>query len=356
MTRRLLTVAAALATLGATSTAFSQGADQNAIDYHVTRTVPLGAPDRWDYVVYDPASHSVYVAHGDRVTVVDGQSGAVVGQVQGMPGGTHGVAISHAAGLGYTDDGEAGQAVAFSLRTLKVIKRLKAEDDADAIIVDPTSGHVFVVDGDPGTLTVIDPKSDNVVASVNVGSKLEYAVAGNDGKVYVNGVASRTIYRVDSATNRVDASWPIPECEAPHGLAIDTSTHRLFSSCENGSLVVVNAESGAIVATLPIGRGTDAAAFDPVHKLVFSSNGTDGTVSIISEVNPDTFAPAGTIKTQVSGRTMAVDTASGRLYVAAADPDEQAMPAYQAARAAGKRARMPFVHGSLKLLFLDPAR
>jgi DNA-binding beta-propeller fold protein YncE len=121
-------------------------------------------------------------------------------------------------------------------------------------------------------------------------------------------------------------------------------------------LVVVNAESGAIVATLPIGRGTDAAAFDPVHKLVFSSNGTDGTVSIISEVNPDTFAPAGTIKTQVSGRTMAVDTASGRLYVAAADPDEQAMPAYQAARAAGKRARMPFVHGSLKLLFLDPAR
>src|ERR1017187_9696264 len=141
MTRRLLTVAAALATLGATSTAFSQGADQNAIDYHVTHTVPLGAPDRWDYVVYDPASHSVYVAHGDRVTVVDGQSGAVVGQVQGMPGGTHGVAISHAAGLGYTDDGEAGQAVAFSLRTLKVIKRLKAEDDADAIIVDPTSGH-----------------------------------------------------------------------------------------------------------------------------------------------------------------------------------------------------------------------
>ena len=118
MTRRLLTVAAALATLGATSTAFSQGADQNAIDYHVTHTVPLGAPDRWDYVVYDPASHSVYVAHGDRVTVVDGQSGAVVGQVQGMHGGTHGVAISHAAGLGYTDDGEAGQAVALPPRSV----------------------------------------------------------------------------------------------------------------------------------------------------------------------------------------------------------------------------------------------
>ncbi len=111
-----------------------------------------------------------------------------------------------------------------------------------------------MVDGDPGLLTVIDPQADRVIATVHVGSKLEYAVAGGNGKVYVNGVEKREIFRIDTATNRVDATWPIPQCEAPHGLAIDTATHRLFSSCENQRLVVVNADTGATVATLPIGR------------------------------------------------------------------------------------------------------
>jgi len=336
-------------------TAFAQSSATT--DYHVTMTVALGAPDRWDYVVYDAPSHRVYVAHGDRVTVVDGRDGRIVGQVEGLSGGTHGIAISQSAGLGYTDDGQAGQAAAFSLKTLKVVKRLKAQDDADAVTIDPTSGHVFVVDGDPGTLTVIDPKTDSVVATVQVGSKLEYAVAGDNGKVYVNGVATKQIFRVDTTSNRVDATWPIAQCEAPHGLAIDRSTHRLFASCENSKLVVVNSDTGAIVTTLSIGRGSDAVAFDPTRKLVFSSNGTDGTVSIIREVNADTFEPAGTVKTALSARTMSVDPQTGRLYVAVADTDAKAMAAFQAARAAGKRPqRMPFAPGSLKLLFLDPAQ
>ena len=355
-----IAAAAAVATLGLTSTAYAQGATHDtrpSVTYHVTKTVSLGAPDRWDYVVYDAPSHRVYVSHGDRISVVDGRDGRVIGQIEGMPGGTHGIAISHAAGLGYTDDGEAGQAVAFSLTTLKVVKRLKAEDDADAVTIDPTSGHVFVVDGDPGDLTVIDPKTDTVVATVHAGSKLEYAVAGDNGKVYANGVANREIFRIDTATNRVDATWSIPTCEAPHGLAIDTKTHRLFSSCENNRLVVVNADTGATVATLPIGRGTDAAAFDPSHKLIFSSNGIDGTLSVIREVNANTFVPAGTVKTALSARTMSVDPHSGRLYLAAADTDPQAMAAFQAARAAHKRPqRSPFIHGSFKLLFLDRGR
>src|ERR1700692_1812054 len=132
--------------------------------YHISKVVPLGPPDRWDYVVFDPDSHRVYVAHGDRVTVVDGLSGAIIGTVEGMPGGTHGVAISHATGKGYTDDGKAGVAVEFDLQTLKVVKRIKAESGAGGIIFDPPSGHVFVIDGDSGKLTVIDPKTDTVVA------------------------------------------------------------------------------------------------------------------------------------------------------------------------------------------------
>jgi DNA-binding beta-propeller fold protein YncE len=328
----------------------------SAQSYHLTRSIRLGAPDRWDYVVYDAPSHRVYVAHGDHLTVVDGDNGSIVGQVEGMPGGTHGIAISHAAGLGYTDDGRSGQAVAFSLKTLKVVKRLAAAPDADAVTIDPTSGHVFVVDGDPGLLTVIDPKRDRVVATVHVGSGLEYAVAGDNGKVYVNGVEKREIFRIDTSTNQMDATWPIPQCEAPHGLAIDTATHRLFSSCENRRLVVVNADTGATVATLPIGRGTDGAAFDPTRKLIFSSNGMDGTLSIIREVDADSFVPAGTIKTALSARTMSVDPASGRLFLAAADTNAKAMAAFQAARRTGKRGPSPFVRGSFKLLFFDPGR
>jgi YVTN family beta-propeller protein len=352
MARRcLLAVFAAAVVFGIVPIASASGAD-----YHLAHSVRLGAPDRWDYVVYDSPSHRVYVAHGDRVTVVDGRSGRIVGEVEGMPGGTHGTAISHAAGLGYTDDGRAGEAVAFSLRTLKVVKRLEAAPDSDAVTIDPTSGHVFVVDGDPGLLTVIDPANDRVVATVHVGSKLEYPVAGHNGKVYVNGVEKRKVFRIDTATNQVDATWPIPQCLAPHGLAIDTSTHRLFSSCENGRLVVVNADTGATVATLPIGQGTDAAAFDPTRKLIFSSNGMDGTVSIIREVDANTFVPAATIKTALSARTMSVDPVSGRLFLAAAATNPKAMAAFRAARQAGRHGPSPFVPGSLKLLFFDPGR
>lgn len=349
-------LALGLGLLAAPGARADSGAD-SGVSYRVTKTVSLGAPDRWDYVVYDAPSHRVYVAHGDRVTVVDGRSGRIIGQVERLPGGTHGIAISHAAGLGYTDDGRAGKAAAFDLRSLKIVRRLDAEPDADAVTIDPASGHVFVVDGDPGDLTVIDPRSDRVVATVAVGSKLEYAVAGNGGKVYVNGVAKREIFRVDTATNRVDATWPIPQCAAPHGLAIDRATHRLFSSCENQRLMVVNADTGAVVAAVPIGRGTDAAAFDPTRKLIFSSNGADGTITVIREVDADTFVPAGTVKTAVSGRTMGIDPRSGRLYVAAADEDPAAMAEFRAALAAHKRPkRMPFAPGSLKLLFLDPAK
>lgn len=351
----LLPVFVTAVVFGLVSAAFGAG-PAFAARYHLTHSVRLGAPDRWDYVVYDRPSNRVYVAHGDRVTVVDGRSGRIIGEVTGMPGGTHGIAISHAAGLGYTDDGRAGEAVAFSLSTLKVVKRLKAAPDSDAVTIDPTSGHVFVVDGDSHVVTVIDPAQDRVIATVQVGSGLEYPVAGDNGKVYVNGVEKREIFRIDTTTNEVDAAWPIPQCRAPHGLAIDISTHRLFSSCENGRLVVVNADSGATVATLPIGQGTDAAAFDATRKLIFSSNGMDGTLSIIREVDANTFVPAGTVKTALSARTMSVDPLSGRLFLAAAATNAKAMAAFRAARKAGRHGPSPFVPGSLKLLFFDPER
>jgi DNA-binding beta-propeller fold protein YncE len=320
-------------------------------EYRVTHTVALGAPDRWDYVVFDPSSSRVFVAHGDEVTVVDGHKGDVVGHIKGFPGGTHGVAIVSAVGRGYTDDGQAGEAGAFDLSTFKVSQHIKAAEDADAVAFDTVSGHVFVINGDHGTITVIDPKADRAVGTINAGGKLEYAVADGNGHLYVNGAGKKEVLSIDTRTNQVLARWPVPQCTSPHGLAIDASSRRLFVSCVNNLLTVVNADSGAVVSQLPIGSGTDAAAFDPKRKLIFSSNGRDGTVSVIQERDPQTFVSLGTVKTGVSGRTMGIDPDTGRLYIAVADLEAE--PADAAAQAKGHRPKV--VPGSLRLLFLDPA-
>jgi DNA-binding beta-propeller fold protein YncE len=318
--------------------------------YEITKSVELGAPDHWDYVVVDAETHRVYVAHGDRVAVVDARSGAVLGKVEGFPGGTHGIAVVNAFGRGYTDDGAGGKAASFDLKTFKVIKRIDAAEDADAVTFDPVSGHVFVINGHPGTVTVIDPKRDVAVATVSTGDELEYAVAGDDGKIYINGASKKEILRLDTKTNRIDGRWPVDDCEDPHGLAIDTASRRLFTTCLNAMLVVVNIDSGAKVAALPIGKGSDAAAFDPKRKLIFSSNGRDGTLSVIQEKDPQTFVSLGTVKTAMTARTMGIDPNTGRIYLAAAEPRPGAVPP-----AGSALAPPPVVPGSLKLLFLDPA-
>lgn len=348
--RRLLAWAAVGLAFGAgTSVAVADSPPQ----YRVTRTVPLGAPDRWDYVVFDPSSKRVYVAHGDQVTVVDGAKGDILGKVTGLAGGTHGIALVGAVGRGYTDDGQAGEAASFDLTSLAVTGRIKAADDADAIAFDAHSGHVFVINGDTGTITVIDPKTNSSVATIQAGGKLEYAVADGSGKLYVNGAGKQEVLRVDTASNQVEARWPVPECTSPHGLAIDPVTRRLFVSCLNKLLVVVDADGGKVITRVPIGAGSDAAVFDPKRKLIFSSNGIDGTLSIIRENSANSFTALNDVKTARTARTMGIDPATGRLYLAAADikpdPAEGATPT-----TGGPPRRPPLVPGSLKLIFLDP--
>ena len=343
-TRSKHLLGAAVIGLGGLGAGAADAPAEPAPSYHVDATVPLGAPDRWDFVTFDPTSGRVYVAHQDRVAVVDGRTARLLGEVAGIAGGTHGIAIAPRTGTAYTDDGEAGTAIPFDLVTLKTQPPIKVDADADTVAADPASGHIFVIDGDPGKISVIDPATRAVVATIDGGGKLEFAVADGTGHIYVNGEAKREVLSVDTRTNRVTARWPIPACESPHGLAVDPATHRLFVSCENARLMVVNADGGAIVATLPIGRGSDAVVFDAKRKLVLSSNGIDGTLTVIRQKDADTYAPAATIKTLVSGRTMAIDPATGRLFLAAAETDPPTAP--------GQRAKPRA--GTLRLLVLDP--
>ena len=324
------------------------GFAQSAPSYTITKTVALGAPDRWDYLTFDPSSHRVFVAHGDRVTVVDGRDGTIVGQVEGFPGGPHGIAIVTETERGYSDDGKAGTASSFNLATLRQVTTIKAAADADGVLFDPVSKHVFVINGDSGSVTAIDPASDTAITTIATGGGLEFAALDGSGKLYVDGAEKQEIVRIDTKTNQVDAHWAVPNCTRPHGIAIDPATHRLFSSCVNNVLVVVNTDTGATVASLPIGSRTDAAAFDPKRKLVFSSNG-DGTLSVIAEKDPNHFVALPSIPTMLGARTMAIDPDSGRIYLVGAD-----YTINMAADPSDVRHHYVVTPGSAKLLFLDP--
>ncbi len=338
--KRLRVVKSAVAvTLGLTaSTAPARPA------YRQTATVQLGAPDRWDYLVADAEGGRVYVAHGDRVDVLDAKTTKVIGSVPGIPGGTHGTAISRATGQGFTDDGRAGQLVAFDLRSLKVIRTISANEDADAIAADPVTGRIFVVEGDPATITVVDPRTDTVVATVKAGEKLEYAVADGRGAIFVAGEEKGDLLRVDARTAQVTNVWPAQGCIKPHGLAYDAADRRLFMGCANAVMAVMDADTGRLVATLPIGRGNDAVAWDPVRRRAFSSNGVDGTISVFQRASADRYEALEPIATAVSGRTMTIDPATGRLFVAAADTTPNPAP--------GGRAHV--VPGTLHVLVFDP--
>lgn len=323
---------------------------QEAPLYKIVKTILLGAPDRWDYVVFDPDSHRVYVAHATEVTVVDGTTGAIVGQIGDFPGGTHGIAIVPKSGVGYTDDGKGGLAASFDLKTLQVTKRIPAKPDADGVVYDPASGHVFVIDGDSGTLTVIDPATNDAIGTIDMGGGLEFGVADGKGKLYVNGAEKNELIRVETKTNTVDAHWPLPGCTSPHGIAIDPDTRRVFVSCANKTLVVVDGVTGKIVATFPIGGFTDFAVFDPVRKRAISING-EGNLSVFEEKDANTIVPLATVPTQPSARTAAIDPATGRLYVAAIE-----ITKFEPATTPGGRPHIEVAPGSLKLLILDSVK
>src|ERR1051325_11309093 len=301
--------------LGAQMVFAAASAADGAPLYRIVKTIPLGAPERWDYASFDATRNRVYVAHGDRLTVVDAAKDIVIGQVGTFPGGTHGSAA--VGSIAYTDDGRAGIAAAFDTTTLRVLKQIPAAPDADGIVYDPVSRHVFVIQGDSGSITVIDPQSNSAIATIKIGAGLEAAVADGKGKLFVDGVEQHDVIAIDSKTNPVLAPYPMPGCVRPHGIAVDAETRRVFVTCINKAMVVVDADKGTNLVTLPIGASSDGAGFDPHRTLALSANG-DGTLTVVREVDANHFAKLGDVPTVPSGRTTAIDPATGRVFLPAA--------------------------------------
>ena len=330
----------------AAAATLASAADPAPVSYSITRSVPLGAPDGWDYLYFEPQSHRVYVAHGTEITVVDGRSGALLGRVSGI-GGVNGIVALPQLRKGYTDSRRDKAAVVFDLGTFKVTHQIPADTDTDALLYEPSTRRVFVMNGDGQDTTVIDTAQDVAVATIPLQGQPEFAAADGEGHVFVNITDKREIVRIDARSARIEARWPIPACERPHGLAIDPATHRLFSSCVNRLLLVVSADDGHVVASLPIGLGTDAAAYDPKRKLVFSSNG-EGTLSVIRQQGADQYVSLGNLPTKPLARTMTLDPDSGRLYLVTADVSELNPKAERL------RERYAIRPGTVQLLFLDP--
>ena len=339
---------AAVAAVGAYLSGAALAADQASPSYKLVASIPLGAGERWDYVTFDPAKNRAFVSHGDHVTVVDVARGVVAGDIGTFPGGTHGIGIATASGRGYTDDGKAGTIGVFDLKTLKVTSTLPAKPDADGIVSDPATGHIFVIEGDSGTISVIDPKSNSVIATITVGAGLEAGVADGAGKLYVDGVDAHDMIEIDTRSNAVVTHWPMPDCVRPHGIAIDAVSRRVFATCSNQKMTILDADNGRVVATAPIGTMNDGAGFDPVRKIAYASNG-EGTLSVIREIDADHFAAQNPVPTAKSARTMAIDPGTGRIFLPAADIAKIDPPTTP-----GGRPHVTFVANSFKLLVFAP--
>ena len=311
--------------------------------YHVSKKTVLGGDGGWDYLTVDAKARRIYISRGTHVMVVDADSAAVVGDIPGT-NGVHGIAIASDMNKGFISDGRDNNVTIFDTKTLKVLGTAPTGKNPDAIIFDPASKRVFAFNGSSKDTTAIDAKTGTVAGTIPLGGKPEFAAADEKGHVFVNIEDTSEIVQFDSNKLTVENRWKIAPGEEPSGLALDRKHRRLFSVCSNKLMVVVNADTGAVVTTLPIGQGTDAAGFDPETGFAFSSNG-EGTLTVVHEDSPDKFSVVDTVATQVRARTMALDTKTHQVFTVTA----QFGPP-PAATAQQPRPRAPMVPGSFTLL------
>jgi DNA-binding beta-propeller fold protein YncE len=314
---RFFMVCTLLPALGSTVSFADESPIPNA-DYGVSRIWQLGGTGGWDHLALEPSGARLFVSRGDRVDVVETANGRRATTIPDTAG-VHGIAFAPELKRGYTSNGHANTVTAFELATLRVIQESPvAGKKPDAILYEPQAQHVLTADGASNDVSVLDPMSLQVVTSIALPGPPEFMVTGG-GTVFVNiQTEPGKLVAIDARTLKIKATWALPGCANPSGLALDTAHHRLFSVCQGGVMAVTDSTSGKPVARVAIGDGPDAAAFDPDLGFVFSSNGADGTLTVIHQETPDTYRVIATVQTQQSARTMALDPATHRIYLASA--------------------------------------
>lgn len=300
------------------ASSLAQSAPLRGSPYAIQSRFVVGGPGGWDYLIVDSRTHDLLISRSDRVLVVNGRDGSLVATIPDTPG-VHGIALAPALGEGFTSNGRGDSVTVFDLRTFKPTGTFDVDGkNPDAILYDPASKHLYTFNGRSEDVSVIDPRGRRVLAKIPAGGKPEFAATDGAGHIFFNIEDKSQLGVIDSANNVRVSTWALPNCEEPTGLALDAKHHRLFSVCGNGVLAVTDAISGRHVADVPIGKGPDAAAFDPKRGLVFSSNGQDGTLTVVHEDDPDHFRVLDTVPTEKSARTMALDAGTHRVYLVGA--------------------------------------
>lgn len=283
----------------------------------VIKTIEGGGDGQWDYVTVDPVGRRMYVARATRVMVFDADSGVLLGEVPGFKG-AHGVALVPGAAVAFATSGLDGLVLAFDTKTFAVLHQIKAGQKPDAVCYDPASKRIFVFNGRSGEATVIDPSAPEAApGQVAIGGKLEAPVSDEAGRVFVNVEDKSEVAVIDTKTMTVSARWPVGPGALPTGIALDAARGRLYVGCSNEKLIVLDARNGKVLADLPIGPRVDGVAYDPALQAALSTSGGDGTIAVVRETRPGTFAVAQTIKTVAGARTIGLDAKTHRFYVPA---------------------------------------
>jgi len=290
---------------------------QNGTGYKVSTRYPVPGNGGFDYVTIDSAARRLYVSHGTQVDVVNPDNGQLIGTIGDTPG-VHGVALSPEFKHGFTSNGRENKVSMFDLTTLQLINKIDVGRGPDGIYYDPTTQRVFTNNHGSHDITAIDAKSGQVVGTIKVEGDGESAVIA-DGVVYVNIEDTSEVVAFDPKSLEVKKRFPIGVAKTPTGLAYDAKTKRLFIGCrDEPKMVVMDATSGKVITSFPIGRGVDYAAFDPQAKLIFFSC-SEGVLSIFREKSADNYEDAGAVKTQPSARTMAFDPKTKNIFLSAAE-------------------------------------
>jgi DNA-binding beta-propeller fold protein YncE len=278
----------------------------------------LGGSGGWDYLTLDSAQR-LFISRSTRVDVMNTQSGKIIGSIAGTQG-VHGIALAENINRGYTSNGKADSVTVFELDSLKTIREVPVSGhNPDAIVFDPPTQRLFTFNGRSKDVTVFDSTSMSVIATLPVPDKPEFAVSDGEGRIFVNIESEHgQMVVIDSRKMTIAATWPLPGCASPSGLAIDKAHHRLFSVCDEKVMAITDAITGKQVSKITIGESPDAAAFDAQRGLVYSSNG-EGTLTVVRQESADRYQVAASVETKRGARTMALDPSSGRIYLVTAD-------------------------------------
>ncbi len=314
--------------------------------YHQIKKISIPGDGFWDYLTTDPGTGRIFVSHGTEVDVVDGKKGEVTGTITGLKL-VHGIALAPEFNHGFISDGAANQVVVFDMTTLQKVGEVAAGMNPDGIIYDPGSKRVFAFNGRSASATAVDAEKGTLAGTVTLEGKPEFPAPDGKGHVYVNIEDKSEVMDIDAKALTVVHKWPLAPCEEPSGMAMDAKTRRLFSGCDNKMMAVMDADTGKVVTTVPIGAGVDATWFDPETKFVLNSCGQDGVLTVIHEDSPDKYSVVETVKTEKGARTMALDPKTHTVYLALAQV-EMLPPADGDAKGRLRRKVQPGTFGLLE--------